>query len=105
MVGPRSLSVPFTYDLISSAAPAIVINGMAGGVNHLAPNFPARVSSARNMALGIANTASGHLQTLPFVGGPVPVVISPSTEVILGNMKKGRENPAFLFQGKWMRDQ
>lgn len=52
MVGPRSLSVPFTYDLISSAAPAIVINGMAVGVNHLAPNFPARVSSARNMCSG-----------------------------------------------------
>lgn len=27
MAGARNLSVPFTYDLISSAVPAIVING------------------------------------------------------------------------------
>lgn len=78
MVGTHSLSAPFAYDLVSSAAPAIVTNGLAGAVGILAPNFPARVSSARNMAVGITNTAVGgavgRLQMLPFVGGLVPSV-------------------------------
>lgn len=78
MIGTRSLSVPFTYDLVSSAAPIMVINGLAGAVGILAPQFPARVSSARNMAVGITNTAVGgtvgRLQMLPFIGGLVPSV-------------------------------
>jgi hypothetical protein len=78
MVGTHSLSAPFAYDLVSSAAPAIVTNGLAGAVGILAPNFPARVSSARNMAVGITNAAVGgavgRLQMLPFVGGLVPSV-------------------------------
>lgn len=77
-VGARSLSAPFAYDLVSSAAPAIVTNSLAGAVGILAPNFPARISSARSMAVGITNTAVGgavgRLQMLPFVGGLVPSV-------------------------------
>lgn len=77
-VGARSLAAPFAYDLVSSAAPSLVINGLAGAVGILAPNFPARVSSARNMAVGITNMAVGgavgRLQMLPFVGGLVPLV-------------------------------
>ncbi|MGB3134045.1 MAG: hypothetical protein WBB04_05690 [Candidatus Macondimonas sp.] len=77
-VGARSLSAPFAYDLVSSAAPAIVTNSLAGAVGILAPNFPTRISGARNMAVGITNTvvggAVGRLQMLPFVGGLVPLV-------------------------------
>jgi hypothetical protein len=77
-VGSRSIAAPFAYDLVSSAAPAIVTNSLAGAVGILAPNFPTRISGARNMAVGITNTvvggAVGRLQMLPFVGGLVPLV-------------------------------
>ena len=77
-VGARSLAAPFAYDLVSSAAPAIVTNSLAGAVAIVAPNYPVRVSGARNMAVGVANTAVGgaigRLQMLPFIGGLVPPV-------------------------------
>ncbi len=78
MVGTHSLSAPFAYELVSSAAPAIVTNSLTGAVGILAPNYPALVSSARNAAVGVTNTAVGgaigRLQMLPFVGGLVPSV-------------------------------